>query len=87
MKTVTKKNDLAATVLCSRRFQNGVEICEQETHQVIALNGVHAHTMPSLVIGDAISSATQLFIAKTRSEIAGLDTLLKTLTRPPLKTK
>ena len=86
MKTLgTRKNDPAATVLFSRRFQNGVEIFEREMHQVITING--EPPLPRLVIGDAISSASKLFIAKARSEIAGLDTLLKTLTRPVLKAK
>ncbi len=91
MRTVgTTKKDPVATVLCSRRFENGVEIFEQEMHQVITINGDQAAPVsaePSLVIGDAISSATKTFIAKTRSEIAGLDALLKTLASPPLKAK
>jgi hypothetical protein len=88
MKTFeTMNNDRAAAVLCSRRFQNGVEIIEREVHQVVAINGRSEAARPSLVIGDAISSATKLFISKTRSEIAGLETLLKSLTSPALKTK
>jgi hypothetical protein len=91
MKTFeTMNNDRAAAVLCSRRFQNGVEIIEREVHQVVAINGrseAAPPARPSLVIGDAISSATKLFISKTRSEIAGLETLLKSLTSPALKTK
>lgn len=43
------------------------------------------NTAPKLIIGDTISSATKLFIAKTRSEIGGLDALLKTLTGSALK--
>lgn len=93
MKTLgTRKIDPAVTVLSSRRFQDGVEIFEQEMHQVISVNGEHVATVaapaePSLIIGDSISSATKLFIAKTRSEIAGLDALLQTLTHPILRTK
>lgn len=91
MKTADiKKNDPVATVFCSRRFENGVEIIEQEINQVIASNRDQAAPIsaePSLVIGDAITSATKTFIAKTRSEIAGLDAILKTLTSPPLKAK
>jgi hypothetical protein len=89
MKTLRmRKIDPIATVFCSRRFENGVEIFEKETHQVVTVNAREdSHTAPTearLVIGDAISSATKLFIAKTRSEIGGLDALLKTLTGPEL---
>jgi hypothetical protein len=93
MKTFeTTKNNSGAAVLCSRRIKDGVEIFEQETHQVIRVEGdryvtASASAEPSLVIGDSITSATKLFIAKTRSEVEGLDSLLKTLMRPPLKAK
>ncbi len=78
-----RKIDPIATVTCSRRFENGVEIMEKEMHQVLKI-GAHASAPieARLVIGDAISLATKLFIAKTRSEIGGLDALLSTLTRP-----
>ncbi len=85
-----RKIDPIATVFCSRRFENGVDIFERETHQVVTVNAredMAAPTEARLVIGDAISSATKLFIAKTRSEIGGLDALLKTLTGPELGTK
>lgn len=89
MKVLRKRKiDPIATVICSRRFENGVEILEKEMHQVMTLNAAEAAdlapTEARLVIGDAISSATKLFIAKTRSEIGGLDMLLKNLTRPAL---
>lgn len=86
MKTLRiRKIDPIETVFCSRRFVNGVDILEKETHQVVTVNvreDMAARTEVRLVIGDAISSATKLFIAKTRSEIGGLDALLKTLTGP-----
>ena len=91
MKTLrVRKIDPIATVFCSRRFVNGVEIFEKETHQVVTVNASENSqaAVPAesrLVIGDAISSATKLFIAKTRSEIGGLDALLKTLTGPELE--
>ena len=91
MKTLrVRKIDPIATVFCSRRLENGVEIFEKETHQVVTVNAREGMAAPAevrLVIGDAISSATKLFIAKTRSEIGGLDALLKTLTGPELGTK
>ena len=93
MKTLPiRKIDPIATVFCSRRFENGVDIFEQETHQVVTVNAIEASyaAAPSevrLVIGDAISSAIKLFIAKTRSEIGGLDAILKTLTGPVLNSK
>ncbi len=93
MKTLRiRKIDPIATVFCSRRVENGVEIFEKERHQVITINAhqgapATAPTEARLVIGEAISSATKLFIAKTRSEIGGLDTLLKTLTGPALNAK
>lgn len=93
MKTLRiRKIDPIATVFCSRRFENGVDIFERETHQVVTVKAredshVAAPSEVRLVIGDAISSATKLFIAKTRSEIGGLDALLKTLTGPELGTK
>ena len=93
MKTLRRRKiDPIPTALCSRRFENGVEIFEKEMHQVITINVQESVPAASraearLVIGDAISSATKLFIAKTRSEIGGLDTLLKTLTRPALNAK
>ena len=93
MKTIRmRKIDPIATVFCSRRFENGVEIFEKETHQVVTVSAQEesyaaAPSEVRLVIGDAISSATKLFIAKTRSEIGGLDALLKTLTGPTLNAK
>ena len=78
-----RKIDPIATVICSRRFENGVEIMEKEMCQVIKIDArASAPVEARLVIGDAISLATKLFIAKTRSEIGGLDALLSTLTRP-----
>jgi len=41
---------------------------------------------PRLVINDAIS-ATKVLVAKTRSEIRGLDAILRNLTSSPLKSK
>ncbi len=91
MKTLRiRKIDPIATVFCSRRFENGVEIFEKEIHQVVTVNAREDMAAPAevrLVIGDAISSATKLFIAKTRSEIGGLDALLKTLIGPELEVK
>lgn len=91
MKTLrSRKIDPIATVFCSRRFENGVDIFERETHQVVTVNAREDMAAPAevrLVIGDAISSATKLFIAKTRSEIGGLDALLKTLASPVMDTK
>ena len=61
----------AANVLKSKRFHNSSK----------------RNSAPTLIIRDSISSATKLFIAKTRSEIGGLDSLLKALTGSALKTR
>lgn len=75
MKTLeTIKLYPAASEPRSRRFQNSSDNSSRKT-------------APTLIIGDTISSATKLFIAKTRSEIGGLDALLKTLTNPALNAK
>ncbi len=75
MKTAgTIKIKFAANVLSSRRIQNSSDSSK-------------ANAAPTLIIGDTISSATKLFIAKSRSEISGLDSLLKTLISPAVKTK
>lgn len=94
MKTLeTKRNDSARPQeRFSRRTQNGVEILEHETTQVIKMNGDRYETVhpappaPRLVISDA-PSATKLLIAKTRSDIAGLNAFLRAITNPPMKAK
>ena len=78
-------NEKAIGMRCSRRFQNGVEIIEREVHY--AIEAEPSAAVPRLVIVDAISSATVSFIAKTRTEIAGLNALLKSLTHPPIHSK
>lgn len=76
MKTFeTLKNHSAANAIDSGRFQGGSE------------DGQQVNSIPSLIIGETISSATKLFIAKRRSEIGGLDALLKSLMRPSLGAK
>lgn len=76
----------------SRRVQNGVEIVEHEARQIIKVSGPHYETVldapvaPRLIITEA-PPAARPFIAKARSEIAGLDALLGALTRPALKAK
>ena len=91
MKTLrVRKIDPIATVFCSRRFERGVETFEKKTHQVVTVNAREDVAAPAevrLVIGDAISSAAKLFIAKTRSEIGGLEALLKALTGPEWESK
>ncbi len=71
----TMKNDSSARVVYSHSFPD-------RSH-----NSVHVSAAPTLIVGETISSATKLFIAKRRSEIAGLDALLKSLMNPPLKAK
>jgi len=75
----------------SRRFQNGVEIIEHERHQSIKImeDRYETDAVPSvtrLIISDA-PTAAKLFIAKTRSEISGLDALLRNLTGLRLEPK
>lgn len=75
-----------------RRVQNGVEIVEHEAHQIIKVTGPRYETIsdtrvaPRLIITEA-PSAARPFIAKARSEIAGLDALLGSLTRAAFKPK
>ena len=65
----------------SRRLQNGVEILEHETHRTITFDEGRyesRNSQPRLVIGDALT-ATRTFIAKTRSDIRGLNSLLRSI--------
>ena len=77
----------------SRRTKDGVEIVEHERHQVIRVNGGRYETLPAeprpeprLVISET-PSAAGLFVSKARSEIAGLDAVLSSLLRTPVKAK
>ena len=67
---------------CSHRFQSGVEIFEREVHKLVLpepTNNAAAIPEPRLVISDAVSNATRAIVSKTRSEIAGLNAFLKSL--------
>ena len=65
----------------SHRIQNGVEIFEREIHKIAAAEPVEnvAAGQPRLIISDAVSTATRAVISKTRSEIAGLNAFLQSL--------
>jgi hypothetical protein len=82
MKTFeTKINDSGPVERFSRRLENGVEIIEHETVATIKMHGDRYETVsprrsPRLVVEDAVS-ATRNIISKTRSEIAGLDNILR----------
>jgi hypothetical protein len=66
----------------TRRIVNGVEIVEHETVRTIKMNGNRFETSklrkPRLVISEAVK-ATKGFISKTRSDVAGLDKFLRTV--------
>lgn len=75
----TNKNDQVA-VFCSRRFQDGVEIVEREVHVVTTVDvPLEQPVKPRLVITDALASAAELLLAKTRSEVIGLSSFLNSL--------
>lgn len=85
MKYGLKTNDdLSVAIVSSRRNQDGVEIIEREIHVVTTCDvPVPQPAKPRLVITDALSTATEYFVSKTRAEIDGLNSLLNTL-RPAL---
>lgn len=77
-------DDLSVAIVSSRRVQDGVEIFEREVHLVSTCDvPVEQPAKPRLVITDALSSATEYFISKTRAEIDGLNSFFNTL-RPAL---
>ena len=80
---VHQNENVSATVeRVSRRFQNGVSIIERETITTVAV-GEEAAAAPRLVVEDRASTA-EVFIARSRSEVLGLRTLLKSLSGPAL---
>ena len=92
MKTFdTKINDSGPVERFSRRIENGVEIVEHETVTTIKVNDGRYETVPirrgpRLVIGDAVT-ATKNIVAKTRSEISGLDSILRCTTGKPVHSR
>jgi hypothetical protein len=69
--------------------KDGVEIVERETVRRLRLERSSLETDQNstrLVIGDALAGA-KLLVAKTRSEIRGLNSLLRTLNSTPLRVK
>lgn len=82
------RDDLGVAVVSSRRIQDGVEIIEREVHLVTTVDvPLKKAVRPRLVITDALASAREYFISKTRSEVEGLHSLLEKLTfgAPALK--
>jgi len=73
-------NDLGVAVVSSRRVQDGVEIIEREVHLVTSFDlPVEQPVRPRLVITDALASATEYFVSKTRAEIDGLNSFFNAL--------
>ena len=80
MRNELMTNDLGVAVVSSRRVQDGVEIIEREVHLVTSFDVPVEHPVkPRLVITDALSSATQYFVSKTRAEIDGLNSFFNSL--------
>ena len=80
---VHQNEKVSATVeRVSRRFQNGVSIIERETITTVAM-GEEAPAAPRLVIEEPASSG-EVLIARSRSEVLGLLSLLKSLSGPTL---
>jgi hypothetical protein len=83
MRNELMTNDLGVAVVSSRRVQDGVEIIEREVHLVTSFDvPIHEPVKPRLVITDALSSATQYFVSKTRAEVEGLGAILASLRLP-----
>ncbi len=74
---------------CAHRVQNGVEIYEREVHKLESAESMEnvAAAQPRLIVNDAVSTATQAFVSKTRSEIAGLNAFLRGLSTLEPKTR
>lgn len=84
MRNELMTNDLGVAVVNSRRIQDGVEIIEREVHLVTTFDvPMEQPVKPRLIITDALSSATQYFVSKTRAEIDGLNSFFNSL-RPSL---
>ena len=80
MRNELMTNDLGVAVVSSRRVQDGVEIIEREVHLVTSFDVPFSQPVkPRLVITDALSSATQYFVSKTRAEIDGLNSFFNGL--------
>lgn len=77
-------DDLSVAIVSSRRSQDGVEIFEREVHLVTTIDiPVEQPARPRLVITDALASATNFVVSKTRAEIDGLNSFFNAL-RPAL---
>ena len=73
-------DDISVAIVSSRRVQDGVEIFEREVHLVDTCDvPVEQPVTPRLVITDALSSATEYFVSKTRAEIDGLTSFINSL--------
>ena len=88
MKIDGNNNDLDGFERYSRRFQNGVEILEHDTvRTIIVEDGAYKnHSTPRLVVSDAVSRSRK-FIAKSRSQLSEVDTLLRNIMRRPANAK
>lgn len=80
MRSELMTNDLGVAVVSSRRVKDGVEIIEREVHLVTSFDvPVEQQIKPRLVITDALASATDYFVSKTRAEIDGLSSFFNAL--------
>ena len=92
MKTFeTKLNESGPVERFSQRLENGVKILEHETITTIKITDGRYETVPirrtpRLVIEDAVT-ATKNMVAKTRSEISGLDGILRCIARKPVHSR
>lgn len=74
------------SVFCSRRSQDGIEIVEREVRVVTTCDvQLEQPARPRLIITEALASASEYFLAKTRSEVIGLTSFFNSLR--PLRSK
>jgi len=73
-------DDISVAIVNSQRFQAGVEILEREVHLTTTCDVPLSRTVkPRLVITDALASATEFIVSKTRAEVEGLNALMQSL--------
>lgn len=89
MRSGLKTNeDISVAIVNSQRFQAGVEILEREVHLTTTCDvPLEQKVKPRLVVTDALASATEFVVSKTRAEVEGLNALMQSfaLGAPALK--
>ena len=80
MKVQAMQNGTVSAVRCTRRVVHGVEIVEREVVETVKVD-VPAVERTRLVI----TEATKAIVAKTRSELAELDSFLRSIFGQPVE--